>query len=180
MAPTSATLCIRLMVAIACELQLDLCHFDVQQAFVQAEPKDVVLMRMPKGCGALSGKVVRLNRSLYGLKQASRSWHSHPVIRLKSLGFEQSLADACVFRLIEAGSVSIIAMVHVDDIFAVGRKERCDRFCEHLNHLVPINNLGELRWYAGCHYSRDKVAGLLTTSQCLSRKRRSSIWRDRR
>ena len=38
-------------------------------------------------------------------------------------------------------------------------------FCEDLNHLVPINNLGELRWYAGCHYSRDKVVGLLTISQ---------------
>ena len=73
-------------------------------------------MRMPPGCGALSGKVVRLSRSLYGLKQASRCLHNHLVIRLKSLGFEQSLADACGFRLIEAGSVSIIAVVHVDDI----------------------------------------------------------------
>ena len=50
-------------------------------------------------------------------------------------------------------------------MFAVGRKGRCDRFCEDLNHLVPINNLGELRCCAGCHYSRDKVAGLLTISQ---------------
>ena len=110
------------MAAIACELQLDLCQFDVQQAFVQAELKEVVLMRMPQGCRVLSGNVGRLNRSLYGLKQASRSWHSHLVIRLKSLGFEQTLADPCVFRLIEAGSVFIIAVVHVDDIFAVGRK----------------------------------------------------------
>ena len=39
----------------------------------------------------LSGKVVRLN-----LKQASRSWHRHLVARLKSLGFEQSLAGPCV------------------------------------------------------------------------------------
>ena len=92
-------------------------------------------MRMPQGCRALSGRVVRLNRSLYGLKQASRSWQNHLVVRLKSLGFEQSLADACVFRLIEAGSVAVIAVVCVDDIFAVGRKERCDRFCEDLNHL---------------------------------------------
>ena len=59
----------------------------------------------------------------------------------------------------------MIAVVHIDDIFAVSRKERCDRFCEDLNHLVPINNLGELRWCAGCHSSRDKVAGLLTISQ---------------
>ena len=52
-----------------------------------------------------------------------------------------------------------------DDIFAIGQTERCDRFCEDLNHLAPINNLGEPRWYAGCHYSRDKVVGLLTVSQ---------------
>ena len=46
-APTPATPCTRLMAAIACELQLDLFHFDVQQAFVQAELNEVVLMRMP-------------------------------------------------------------------------------------------------------------------------------------
>ena len=33
-APTPAASCVRLMAAIACELQLNLCHFDVQQAFV--------------------------------------------------------------------------------------------------------------------------------------------------
>ena len=89
--------------------------------FVQTQLKEVVPIWMPQGCGALSGRVVRLNRSLYGLKQASRSWHSHLVIRLKSLGFEQNLTDACVFRLIDSGSVSINAVVHVDDIFTVAR-----------------------------------------------------------
>ena len=34
-----------------------------------------------------------------------------------------------------------------------------------LEHLVLTNNLGELRWYAGCHCSRDTVSGLLTISQ---------------
>ena len=69
------------------------------------------------------------------------------------------------FSIYRGGAVAVIAVVHVDDIFAVGRKERYDRFCEDLNHLAPINNLGEPRWYAGCHYSRDKVVGLLTVSQ---------------
>ena len=59
----------------------------------------------------------------------------------------------------------LVTVVHVDDIFAVGRKARCDQFCEDLNRLFPINNLGELRWYAGCRYSRDRDAGTLTISQ---------------
>ena len=47
-APTPAAPCIRLVATTACEFQLDLCHFNVQQAFVQAELKEVVLMSMPK------------------------------------------------------------------------------------------------------------------------------------
>ena len=106
----------------------------------------------------MSRQAVRLNRSFYGLKQALRSWHSHLLTRQKTLGFEQCAADACVLRLIENGNVSDIAVVHVDDIFAVGCKSRSDRFCEDLNKIliVPMNNFGELRWYTGCYFSRDK------------------------
>ena len=85
-------------------------------------------LRLWKGCGDLSGKVVRLNKILYGLKQASRTWHAHLTTCLKRLGFEQCMTDVCVFRVIEDGRVAITAVVHVDDTFAVGQKERCDRF----------------------------------------------------
>ena len=63
-APTVSSSCLRLLSAIACECDLDLCHFDVDQAFVQFDlEKNVFLRLLPKGCGALSGKVVRLNKS---------------------------------------------------------------------------------------------------------------------
>ena len=55
--------------------------------------------------------------------------------------------------------LSIVTVVHVDDLFAVGLKARCGQFCEDLNRIVPINNLGELRWYAGCRFLRDWDAG---------------------
>ena len=38
--------CVRLLSAIACECDLDLCHFDVDQAFVQSDLEDVFL-RLP-------------------------------------------------------------------------------------------------------------------------------------
>ena len=95
-APTVSSSCVRLLSAIACECDLDLCHLDVDQAFVQAELNEVVFLRLPGGCGDLTGKVVRLNKSLYGLKQASRMWRAHLITCLKSLGFEQCQADVCV------------------------------------------------------------------------------------
>ena len=55
--------------------------------------------------------------------------------------------------------------MHVDDIFAVGQKERCDRLCVDLNRTIPAKNLGELKWYGGCRYSRDRERGTPSISQ---------------
>lgn len=113
----------------------------------------------------MSVKVVRLNRSLYRLKQASRSWHSDLISRMKGLGFEQCPTDACVFLLVERGTVTISAVVHVDDIFAVGRNEMFDCICEDFNRLVLINNPWGLTWYTGCHFTQDMENEFWTISQ---------------
>ena len=66
------------------------------------------------------------------------------------IGVEQCLTDARVFLLIEEGHVTIIiAVVYVDDIFAVGLKNRGKTFRDELNYLVQVKNLGAL-----CRYPR--------------------------
>ena len=150
---------------MACELDLDLRHFDIEQAFVQSDLEETVFIRLPQGCGRLSGKIVRLNKSLYGLKQASRQWHAHLTRCLLTLGFLQCLADACIFRLMKDERVVMTIAVHVHDIFAVGEKTRCDQFGRDLNQMVPVKNLGELRWCSGCFYERDWEKEMLTISQ---------------
>lgn len=52
-------------------------------------------------------------------------------------------------------------VVHVDDIFAVGERGRCDQCGRDLNQTVPVKKLGEVRWYSGCLYERDWEKGLL-------------------
>ena len=63
--PCPSVISIRLLAALACELDLDLCHFYAEQAFVQSDLDEVVYLSSPPSCGALSGKVERLRRSLY-------------------------------------------------------------------------------------------------------------------
>ena len=75
-ATTVATSRVRLLAAFANESEMELCHFDVDQAFVRADLKENVFMALPEGCGALSGKIVKLNKSFYGLRQASRQWYA--------------------------------------------------------------------------------------------------------
>ena len=65
-------------------------HLDVAQAFVQAPLEEESYMRLPPGCCELSGKVVKLLKCQYGLKQASREWHLLQVTWLvKKIGMEQ-------------------------------------------------------------------------------------------
>ena len=155
----------RLLSAIAYELDFNFCHFDVDQAFVQSQLDEDAFLRLPKRFGKLSGKVVRLNKRLYGLTHASRTWHAHLMVCLKSPCFEKCMTDVCVFRLIEDRRVVITAVVHVDDIFAVGRKERCDRLCMDLNRTITVKNQGELKGYGGCRYLGCRERGTLTISQ---------------
>ena len=84
-------------------------------------------MKLPDGCRDKSGKVVKLNKSVYGLKQAGRRWVMHlgGVIVCK-VGMEQCKADSCVFRLVRDGVVVMTVCVHVDDITVAGESEACD------------------------------------------------------
>lgn len=45
----------------------------------------------------------------------------------------------------QVGFCFIVKVVHVDDIFAVGSKGRCDHLCDYLSRLIPVSILGELR-----------------------------------
>ena len=94
---------------------------------------------------------MKLSKSLYDLRQASRQWYALLRKCLLALVFVQCLAYSCVFRLVEGGEVAMHLVVHVDDIFAVGKKERCDQFGKDLGRLVPVKSLGELKWYLGCY-----------------------------
>ena len=62
-APTVPSSCVRLLSAVACECDLNLCHFDADQAFVQSHLEEDVFLRLPKGCDDLSGKVLRPKKS---------------------------------------------------------------------------------------------------------------------
>ena len=72
-APTVLSSCVQLLTAFACGLDFDWCHFFVEQVFVQSKLDEDVCLRFPKRCNNLSGKIVRLNKSRYELKQTLRS-----------------------------------------------------------------------------------------------------------
>ena len=58
--PTPASAPVRMIAAITNEKGFPVFYLDVSQAFVQAPLEEEIYMRLPPGCGELSGKVVKL------------------------------------------------------------------------------------------------------------------------
>ena len=125
-APTPLAASVKIAVAVANEKGCLLRHLDVTQVFIQAHLDEAVYMRLPAGCGDMSGEVVLLQRAVYGLRQAGRQWSLRlSRVLLQKLGMEQSKAEPCVFRKVVDGEITLIVCVHVDDLLiAVTAKDQ--------------------------------------------------------
>ena len=107
-----------LVLANAAELNWEIKHVDVKSAYLNAPLKEMVYMCPP--CGVLKagqeGKVLRLLKGLYGLKQAGRGWYLEMSrVLIKELGFSRSAADHSVF-IRQAGEEHTIIAVVTDDM----------------------------------------------------------------
>ena len=155
----------RLLVALACKYNLELLHWDIKQAFVQSELDHEVFIKLPPGCGSMSGKVALLNKSLYGLKQASRIFYKRLVSDLKRIGVEQSTSDPCVLRFMMGDEVVGMVAIHVVDILYAGTKSLAKVVVGALGDSLPTKNLGEVKFFLGCEFVRDREAGTIEISQ---------------
>src|SRR4051812_8931341 len=70
---------VRIMLAIAAYYDYEICQMDVKTAFLNGDIDEGLYMMQPKGFvnPKDANKVWKLQQSIYGLKQASRSWNQH-------------------------------------------------------------------------------------------------------
>ena len=64
-------------------------------------------------------KFARSDQSIYGLKQASRSWNICFDEIVKGFGFIKNEEEACVYKK-ESGSSVAFLILYVDDILLIG------------------------------------------------------------
>jgi len=110
---------IRTIIALAASRQWPLFQLDVNNAFLHGDLHEEVYMKMPEGIPNPANKVCRLQKSLYGLKQASRQWHAKLADFLKLQGYTQSKNDYSLFLKTSGTDLTIVA-VYVDDILLSG------------------------------------------------------------
>ena len=157
----------RIATAVANEKGWLLRHLDVTQEFIHVHLDEAVYMRLPADCGDMSGEVVLLQRAVYGLRQAGLQWSWRlSRVLLQKIGMEHSKADPCMFRKVVDGEVSHIVCVHVDDLAVTAEgKDTFDSFYAQLKDGFPVNDMGELYWYLGCAFERDRMEGVMKMTQ---------------
>ena len=73
--PVFQIVSLRCALAVSLHLGLDVYHVDVETAFLNSPLKFSIWIEMPKGFANEDGMThAKLNKSLYGLKQAGRDW----------------------------------------------------------------------------------------------------------
>ena len=90
-------------------------------AFLNGFIKEELYIMQPEGFADPNGanKVWKLQRFIYGLVQASRSWNIRFDEVIKAHGFIQTYGEACIYKKVSGSSVAFL-ILYVDDILLIG------------------------------------------------------------
>ncbi|XP_019433831.1 PREDICTED: uncharacterized protein LOC109340565 [Lupinus angustifolius] len=102
-------------------------------------------------------KVYKLQKSLYGLKQARRQWYKKLSDSLLSLGCNQSHHDHSLFTKAKGKGFTTL-LVYVDDLILAGNNTtEIDYVKGHLDSQFKIKDLGTLKYFLGLEIARSKT-----------------------
>lgn len=102
---------IRFLVALAAEKKMKIFQMDAITAFLQGELTESIFMEQPEAFNDGTNRVCKLNRAIYGLKQAGRVWNRKLDSFLTNAGYVKSKCDPCVYI-----KGNLIIAVYVDDL----------------------------------------------------------------
>ena len=156
---------LRTSLALATVNGWDLRQFDVKGAYLNGYIEEEIYMRQPPGFDDGSGRVCRLRRSLYGLKQAGNVWNKELDTALQNLGFTRLQSDNCCY-LRETDRDFEILMIWVDDILSMANNRLGnDRVETDLGGKFEINSLGRPSKLLGMQINIDPSNHSISISQ---------------
>ncbi|GJT58794.1 retrotransposon protein, putative, ty1-copia subclass [Tanacetum coccineum] len=140
---------------------------DVKTTFLNGYLDEDIYMVQPEGFvdPKHPRKVCKLQRSIYGLKQASRSWNKRFDEEIKRFGFDQNLDEPCVYQKASGSNVTFL-ILYVDDIIIMGNHiPSLQSVKNYLGKCFSMKDLGEAAFILGIKIYRDRSKRLIRLSQ---------------
>ena len=178
-APVVAWATIRFFLTLAVINNWHTRQLDFLLAFTQADIERDLYMKLPAGF-VIPGRtltdedrkkyVLKLEKNLYGQKQAGRVWYQHLRRNLMKLGFKASNIDECVFYYGRT-----IFIVYTDDTILIGPDQKeIEELIKKLGKVFKIEDQGDLSDYLGIKIEKHKNGTMEWTQPVLI----SSVLKD--
>ena len=154
--PVMDTITFRFLISLAVSEELDMRLMDVITAYLYGSIDSDIHMKIPEGFKlpeAVSTKPrsmlsIKLQRSLYGLKQSGRMWYNRLSEYLLKEGYVNNPICPCVFiKKSETGFAIIV--VYVDDLNLVGTPEELTKTAEYLKKEIEMKDFGKTKFCIG-------------------------------
>ena len=101
------------MLAIAAFYDYEIWQMDVKTAFLNGFLEEELYMMQPEGFvdPKDANKVCKLQRSIYGLVQASWSWNIHFDKLIKGYSFIQTYSEACIYNKVSGSTTAFLISI---------------------------------------------------------------------
>lgn len=148
-------------------------QLDVKNAFLNGNLSETIFMQKTEGFidPNKPDHVCRLQKTLYGLKQAARSWYWTLKKALSQLGLVASCSDPSIMHGDLIGN-KIWVVVYVDDLLLIYKSVRAvGRVQQVLEQSFLLKNLGPNSDYLGISVQYDRLNGSMRLSQQIAIER---------
>jgi hypothetical protein len=154
--PVVSWISVRAVFAIAAILNLNVYQIDFVTAYLNGTLKHDIFMKVPEGLNINDGFILKLRKSLYGLKQSGLMWyetlHNYLILR----GFRSLVSDPCVYIWSPKKEVFIIFAVYVDDcLILASHPEIYDSFKKDISSAFKVKDMGFVSKFLGVNVTRN-------------------------
>jgi Reverse transcriptase (RNA-dependent DNA polymerase) len=166
-APVTKLASIQSTIALAVTHNWELHQMDVKSAYLNGDLEETIFMDLSPGYTppGSTGKVCKLKKSIYGLKQAGRQWYQKLSNCFDRIGLTKSTVDHTVFYSCSNAGTTIICCSTNDLMITASLPDWMRKIKEDLNSYWEMTDLGELHWLLGMEVKRDRSNWMGSISQ---------------
>ncbi|KAE8880335.1 Retrovirus-related Pol polyprotein from transposon TNT 1-94 [Phytophthora fragariae] len=140
-------------------------QLDADTAFLNSDLKEQVSMEVPYGITNAENMMCKLDKAIYGLKQAASAWHQTIHAVFMKIGFCSCGADQCVYVKGAKGTYVYVCLYVDDMIIAAKTTEEINEVKMALKSAFKMKELGETKFILGMEIDHDRMAGTLMIKQ---------------
>jgi hypothetical protein len=158
---------VKILLEIVAYFNYEIWQMDVKTTFLNRnQTEDVYTIQPESFVDAKNvGNICKLQKSIYGLKQASLSWNMYFDEVVKGFGLVKNVEEPCIYKKV-SGSAVIFLILYVDDILLIENDiSMMEVVKSSLRKSFSMKDWGEAVYILGIKIYRDRLKRLIGLSQ---------------